>query len=221
MSKKKLLHFAENATFPNFFQPGYYDLMNGFPMKGNWRSDYFRNENPIVAELGCGKGEFTVGLARKYPDRNFIGIDLKGARMWRGAKTALDEVLTNVAFIRNHLELVEYFFAPEEVDEIWITFPDPQPSSTKTRKRLTSPRFLDRYRQIAKKNAIIHLKTDNTFFFEYTLGVIASQNLPLLYCSRDVYQDRDQEDAISVQTFYEKMFTDKGETIKYLKFMLH
>lgn len=221
MTKRKLQRFAQNATFDNFFQPYYQELISGFRHKGNWNQGFFGNQNPLVVELGCGKGEFTIGLGRKYPDKNFIGIDVKGARMWRGAMTSFEENLTNVAFIRNQAEHLEYLFAPGEVDEIWITFPDPQIKNTTAKKRLTSPQFLNRFRKVAQNNTVVHLKTDNTGFFEYTLGVIRDQNLPLIYSSNDIYTSNDQEDVTSIQTYYENMFAAKGETIKYLRFILH
>jgi len=221
VTKRKLQRFAQNATFDNFFQPYYHEIIGGFRHKGNWNTGFFGNHNPLVVELGCGKGEFTIGLGRKYPDKNFIGIDVKGARMWRGAMTSFEENLKNVAFIRNQVEHIEHLFAPGEVDEIWITFPDPQIKNTTAKKRLTSPQFLNRYRKIAKNDTVVHLKTDNTGFFEYSLGVIRDQNLPLVYSSFDIYKSNDQEDDTSIQTYYENMFVAKGETIKYLRFILH
>lgn len=221
MTKRKLQRFAENSTFDHFFQPYYHELISGFRLRGKWNSDFFKNENPLVVELGCGKGEFTVGLGRKYPEKNFIGIDVKGARLWRGAKTTDDENLPNIAFIRRQVEHLEHLFAPGEVDEIWITFPVPQIKNTAVKKRLTSPQFLNRYRKVAKTSSIIHLKTDNTMFFDYTLEVIQEQNLPLLFSSYDIYKSPDHEDVTSIQTHYEAIFAAKGETIKYLKFVLH
>ncbi len=221
MTKRKLERFAQNSTFRHVFQPYYHELVSGFKLKGKWKSDFFGNENPVVLELGCGKGEFTVGLGQKYPEKNYIGIDVKGARMWRGANTANEENLKNVAFIRCKVEQLELLFSPGEVDEIWITFPNPQIKNTATKKRLTSPQFLKRYRKVAKNDTIIHLKTDNTGFFDYTLEVISEENLPLLYSSHDIYHSPDHEDVTSIQTHYEKLFAAQGETIKYLKFVLH
>jgi len=221
VTKKKLQHFAENATFPHFFQPGFELLKKGFPLKGKWKNDFFHNNHPLVVELGCGKGEFTTGLAARYPEKNFIGIDLKGARMWRGAKTAHESRMKNVAFVRIQVELIADIFAPEEVDEIWITFPDPFPEKPKTKKRLTSPQFMERYRQVASTNTIIHLKTDNTSFFDYTLGVIQQNGLSLLFHTYDVDQHSENSDFVSIKTFYEEKFRQKGEKIKYLKFLLN
>lgn len=220
MTKKKLKRFAENATFPHFFQPPFQTLDNGFPLKGNWKAGFFHNDHPIVIELGCGKGEFTTGLAEKYPEKNFIGMDIKGARMWRGAKTALEKNLPNVAFLRSRIELIENFFDANEIDEIWITFPDPYPQNAKARKRLTSPQFLERYRKVARPGCLIHLKTDNTPLFEYTLEVIQQENLPLIFATYDVDENPGYEDVASIQTFYEAMFREQGEKIKYLRFQL-
>lgn len=220
MTKRKHQHFAENATFPHFFQPGFELLQSGFPLKGKWRSDFFKNDNPLVIELGCGKGEFTTGLAARYPGKNFIGIDLKGARMWRGARTSFDSGMPNVAFVRTHIELIEFVFSQDEVDEIWITFPDPFPEKPRTKKRLTSPQFLNRFRKVAGSQTIVHLKTDNTPFFEYSLGIIEEQNLELLFHTSDVDKDPGSDDVVSIRTFYEEKFREKGERIKYLRFQL-
>ncbi|HPV56712.1 MAG TPA: tRNA (guanosine(46)-N7)-methyltransferase TrmB, partial [Tenuifilaceae bacterium] len=177
MAKNKLRRFAENETFENLFQPTMSDVMNGdFHLKGKWRSDYFKNSNPIVLELGCGKGEYSVGLAKMFPEKNFIGADIKGARLWRGAKTAVEEKMSNVAFIRTRIEHIASFFAPEEVDEIWVTFPDPQPREKKSKKRLTSSRFLNHYAKFLKPNGIVHLKTDSQALHAYTKAVIEYNN---------------------------------------------
>ena len=220
MTKRKLERFAENETFRHFFQPNYYQLAKGFALKGKWNESFFGNDNPVVLELGCGKGEFTVGLARIYPDKNFIGVDIKGARMWRGAKTAQEENLTNVAFVRTRIQLIEHFFAPAEVSEIWLTFPDPQPQKPRIRKRLTSPGFLDRYRTVCKKNCVVHLKTDNTAFFEYTLDTIREQDLPLRFVSYDVDKNPGSTEVTAIRTHYEMLFRQQGEKIKYLRFGL-
>ena len=172
MGKNKLQRFAENLTFDNFFQPTYDEISTGYFLKGKWASDFFKNNNPIVLELGCGKGEYSVGLARRYPDKNFIGLDIKGARMWRGCKTAVDENIQNIAFLRTRIELIEHYFAENEISEIWITFPDPQPRRIKENKRLTSPAFLKRYASILKKDLIIHLKTDAFLLYFYTMEII-------------------------------------------------
>lgn len=220
MPKRKLERFAENKTFPHFFQPYYHELLEGFPLKGKWNSDFFGNEHPVVLELGCGKGEFTVGLAERFPEKNYIGMDVKGARMWRGAKTSHDRAMKNVAFVRNKIQNINYIFGVQEVDEFWITFPDPQPNKPRIRKRLTSPQFLDRYREVAQPEAIVHLKTDNAMFFDYTLEVIRKQNLHLLFHTYDVDENPGNELVLSIRTFYEEMFRAKDIPIKYLKFRL-
>jgi len=220
VTKKKLARFAENKTFDNFFQPSYQQLAEGFPLKSKWNQSFFKNSHPLVLELGCGKGEFTVGLGRRYPEKNFIGMDIKGARMWRGAKTSQDENMKNVAFVRTRIQLIEHFYASDEVDEIWITFPDPQPKKTGIKKRLTSPQFLERYRRICKKNCIVHLKTDNTALFDYTLEVIKEQMLPLLFQTFDVDKDPGSDDVVSIRTHYEMLFREQGEKIKYCRFRL-
>ncbi len=221
MGKKKLQHFAENKTFPHFFQPTYDELNTGFILKGKWEEAFFENQNPIVLESGCGKGEFTVGLAQRYPEKNFVGMDLKGARMWRGAKTAYEAKMPNVAFVRGRIENIEHLFGTGEISEIWITFPDPQPRKSDIKRRLTSPAFLDRYRRITKSGSIIHLKTDNTPLFDYTLDVIASQNLKLLFHTFDVDKNPGSDDVVEIRTHYEEKFREKGEKIKYLRFELY
>ncbi|MCF8364541.1 MAG: tRNA (guanosine(46)-N7)-methyltransferase TrmB [Bacteroidales bacterium] len=220
MPKRKLERFAENKTFPHFFQPHYDELLEGFPFRGKWNSMFFKNDFPIVLELGCGKGEFTVGLAQRFPEKNYIGMDVKGARMWRGAKTSHQSELKNVAFVRSKIQGINFLFDTEEVDEFWITFPDPHPNKPRTKKRLTSPDFLDRYRKIAKPGAVVHLKTDNAMLFDYTLDVIREQNLPLLFHTFDVDKNPGTELVLEIRTFYEEMFRNKGVPIKYLKFTL-
>lgn len=220
VGKKKLQHFAENKTFSHFFQPNYDELNAGFALRGNWSQSFFNNANPLVVELGCGKGEFTVGLAQRYPEKNFIGMDLKGARMWRGAKTTLEEKILNAAFVRGRIENISYIFAPGEISEIWITFPDPQPKKSDIKRRLTSPVFLDRYRQIARPGTIVHLKTDNTPLFEYTLEVISQQHLHLLFHTFDVDENPGSDDVVAIRTHYEELFRGQGEKIKYLRFEL-
>jgi tRNA (guanine-N7-)-methyltransferase len=219
MTKRKLQRFAENYTFPNMFQPSFQELLDGFTWKGNWKG-FFGNDNPIILELGCGKGDYTVGLARVNPDKNYIGIDLKGARMWRGCKQSQEENLKNVAFIRNHVQNIRQFFAPGEVSEIWITFPDPQPRESREHKRLTAPRFLNIYRQVLVEQGLLHLKTDNQELFDYSLGVIAEYQHILHYATHDLYREEGQEVAKMVQTFYEQMFLAEGKSICYAEFCL-
>ncbi|MBO7083489.1 MAG: tRNA (guanosine(46)-N7)-methyltransferase TrmB [Bacteroidales bacterium] len=226
MSKKnKLQKFEENKSFDNLFQYSYERIMaEGFPLQGRWRADFFHNNNPIVLELGCGKGEYTVGLARAHRDINYIGIDIKGARMWRGLTQAREEGLPNVAFIRARIDQIEHFFGPDEVDEIWVTFPDPHPGEGErnARHRLTSPEFLQRYRKIVKPEGILNLKTDSPIMYEFTLHeVIEKQGLPLLYASDDLYANTDALEVKTIRTFYEQMWLDQGLTIKYLRFKIN
>jgi tRNA (guanine-N7-)-methyltransferase len=222
MSKDKLKRFAELNTFPNVIQPSPGQVLNSdHSLKNHWRKDYFKNSNPITLELGCGKGEYTVELAMRYPEKNFIGIDIKGARMWVGARNALACHLTNVAFIRTRIELINSFFDFEEVDEIWITFPDPQEKKSKRRKRLISPVFLSYYLTFLKKEGIIHLKTDNTILFDYTLKVITKNNLKILASTPNLYQSGLIDLTHSIKTFYEKMFLEQGKAIHYVQFALN
>lgn len=221
-SKNKLKRFKENETFSNLFQPGRAELLqNQFPLKGHWQRDYFKNEKPIVLELGCGKGEYTLGLAERYPDKNFIGIDIKGARIWRGAKTALAEKRDNIAFLRMQIELIEQTFAPNEVSEIWITFPDPQIKYKRTKHRLTNPEFLKRYKNILKPQGIMHLKTDSAFLHGYTIGLLQGLGHEILHAHHDVYTNTyAPEEVVQIQTFYEKQFLAQNKAITYLKFRL-
>ena len=224
MSKKnKLQKFEENKTFDNLFEYSYERIMaEGFPLKGKW-AEFFQNDNPIVLELGCGKGEYTVGLARVHRDINYIGVDIKGARMWRGLTQARDEGLHNVAFIRTRIDQIEHFFAQGEVSEIWVTFPDPHPGEGErnARHRLTSPEFLNRYRKIVNSDGILNLKTDSPIMYEFTLHeVIEKQGLTLLYASDDLYANDDDLEVKNIRTFYEQMWLDQGLTIKYLKFKI-
>lgn len=221
MGKRKLKRFAENKTFENLFQPSYQDLENGFEMKGNWNNLFFENTNPIVLELGCGKGEFTTGLASKYTEKNFIGVDIKGARMWRGLKTAQEENLNNVAFVRTRIELIEHFFGNNEVDEIWITFPDPRPKKYQARKRLTSPRFLNLYRNILKPQNLVHLKTDNPDFYKYSHQVAKTNQHTIFYSIKDLYASKETLDVMEIKTFYEMMWLEEGKKIHYLRYQLN
>ena len=220
-SKNKLKRFRENETFPNVIQPGRDDVLKGkFPYVGSWRKDFFKNKNPIVLELGCGKGEYTVNLAQRYPNINHIGIDIKGARFWRGAKTAIEEGYTNVCFIRMQVELIVQCFAEGEVDEIWITFPDPQIKYKRTKHRLTQPDLLKIYKTVLKSGGLIHLKTDSEFLFGYTLGIV-SQIGVIKYAHHDIYNNSDAPDiATEIQTFYENQFLEKKKAISYMNFTL-
>ncbi len=223
MAKRKLERFAENATFSHFFQPVWEELSEGFSLWGKWNAEFFGNTNPISIEIGCGKGEYTVDLSNKYPNRNFIGIDKKGARMWRGAKTSNEEKRSNVAFVRMRAENIGKIFGPAEIDEIWITFPEPQPNSPRHSKRFTSPQFIERYRQVLKPGGIIHLKTDSDLFYTFTLEIISEGGHELLYNNSDLYAnpgDPEVRDVIDVQTHYEKIWLEQGFTIKYLRFRL-
>ncbi|MCF6170873.1 MAG: tRNA (guanosine(46)-N7)-methyltransferase TrmB [Bacteroidales bacterium] len=218
--KKKLVHFAENETFGNLFQLQYEGLIKGFDLKGNWSGGFFKNENELVIELGCGKGEYTTGLAQRYPDKNFIGLDIQGARLWRGLKTAAEGKLKNVAFIRVRINLSPFCFGKNEVSEIWITFPDPRARKSDAKKRLTSPEFLERYKTFLKPGGIIHVKTDNIIFFENTLDVIGEGGHELLYATYDVYAEGFDNELTQIETFYEKKWRANGTKIKYLKFRL-
>lgn len=222
MGKNKLERFAELETLPNTLQPKLDNWFDTFEHKGHWNNQVFTKAQPIVLELGCGKGEYTVGLGRQYTEKNFIGIDRKGARIWRGAKTAHEEGLDNIRFLRIHIDKIDQFFAPGEVSEIWITFPDPQPQKSRMRKRLTSPKFLNRYKNILAPGGIIHLKTDSQLLHEYTLEVIAEEGHNLLFKTNNLYQQpENQNDPIlGIRTFYESMFLEQGMPITYLKFQL-
>jgi tRNA (guanine-N7-)-methyltransferase len=219
----KLEKFADVASFKNCFTLFFENISNGFSLKGKWRSEYFRNEQPLVLELGCGKGEYTVGLATARADKNFIGVDIKGNRIWTGAKAALETKLENVAFLRTRIDFIEYCFEKNEVDEIWLTFPDPQPQSTRARKRLTHPMFTNRYKKILKPGGLVHLKTDSTSLYEYTLETIAECNFNLIWHTNDLYKNcpSDRQELITIKTYYEKLFTERGEDIKYIAFQIH
>ncbi|MEI7490154.1 MAG: tRNA (guanosine(46)-N7)-methyltransferase TrmB [Bacteroidota bacterium] len=216
MSKKKLIHFKENLSFPFLFQCRYHELNTPFPLQGCWNEKFFANSNPIVLELGCGKGEYTVGLAKAYPDKNFIGIDIKGARLWRGCRTVKDENLGNVAFIRSLIDYIEYFFSEGEVSEIWITFPDPQPN--KERQRLTSTRFLEKFQRIMKPGGVIYLKTDSAEYYDFTLRTISENGFLLGYKTDDLYHSGTKEDVVNYQTYYENRWLGMGKKICYLRF---
>ena len=219
-SKNKLKRFRENETFSNVYQPTRDELVNArYQYKGQWNKDVFKNDNPIVLELGCGKGEYTVELAKRYPNKNFIGIDIKGARFWRGAKTALEEGLTNVAFIRTQIELVDDLFVSGEVSEIWITFPDPQIKYKRTKHRMTNEAFLKKYQKILKTNGLVHLKTDSEFMHGYTLGLLHGLGYTVEYANHNVYNNEGSpEEVLKIQTFYENQYLEKRKPITYIKF---
>ncbi len=221
MGKKKLIHFKENKTFPNLFQYNFYELKNKeFPLKGKWHKEYFRNNNPIILELGCGKGEYTTNLAISNPHRNYIGIDIKGARIWVGCKTAIENNMDNVAFIRTKVELSDYFFDKNEVSEIWLTFPDPQPKKRREKRCLTSSKFLDIYKQILVPGGNIYLKTDNTQLYHYTLDIIKEYKHKLIYKTDNIDKSDVDNKPLSIETFYESMFREEGSTIKFIEFSL-
>lgn len=225
-TKNKLAKFADMATYPNCLQYTFEQLQDGgFPLRGRWHEDYFGNHNPIVLELGCGKGEYTVGLACRYPDKNFIGFDIKGARMWTGATQALEEGLHNVAFVRTHIELIEYFFAQGEVSEIWITFCDPQ--MKKVNKRLTCTLFMRRYAHIMQVGGLVHLKCDSNFLFTYTEAMAQVNQLEVVASTRNLYDESvalptcvDAEALRSIRTAYEQQWLARGKEIKYMQLRL-
>ena len=208
------------AEFSNVFQPTFEDLKSGFSIKGKWKSEVFKNDNPLVVELGCGKGEYSLGLSRKYPDKNFLGVDVKGARMWKGASDANNEGISNVAFLRTRIEFIEYCFAKSEIDEIWITFPDPQIKKKRAKNRLTHPVFLERYSNILQENGLIHLKTDSQFLHGYTLGIIEGHQHHLEDAEHDIYNAVLKRENMEIKTHYEKLFLAKNMPISYLRFRL-
>jgi len=221
VGKNKLARWTELGAFDNVIQPEIGEVLaKEHPVKGRWKKEIFKNENPVILELGCGKGEYTVGLATRFPGNNYIGIDIKGARMWRGAKTVNEQKLPNVAFLRTRIEFINSFFFTDEVDEIWITFPDPHPGGRNSNKRLTSPWFLNNYRQFLKNKGIVHLKTDNTELFDYTKTVVEKNNLKMVFATNDLYSENHFDDILSIRTHYEKIFLNEGLKINYLSFNL-
>ncbi len=221
MGKNKLAKWAEMATFSNVIEPSKGELPHkDHPLKGKWLQEVFMNTNPVIMELGCGKGEYTVGLASRFPQNNYIGVDIKGARMWRGAKTATEKKLPNVVFLRTRIEFIRYYFSEDEIDEIWLTFPDPHPGKRNSNKRLTCPWFLNTYSKFLKNNGIIHLKTDNAELFNYTRRLVELNRLPVNYISYDLYADKPDDEILSIKTHYENLFLEEGLKIKYLSFRL-
>lgn len=222
-SKNKLKRFIQNESFSNVIQPKRQELLSkNFNYKGNWNSLYFKNNNPIIIELGCGRGEYTVNLAKLNPDKNYIGIDIKGARFWRGAKTSIDEKLDNVVFLRTQIELINLVFGKDEVDEIWLTFPDPQIKYQRTKHRLTNPFFINLYKKILKNKGIVHLKTDSEFLHGYTLGILKSFSINLIFSNHDIYKNNNAPDeVINIKTHYEKLFLESNKNISYLSFTFH
>ena len=218
MGKNKLKKFSENLTFRCMVQPEFDEIFGkDHPLKGHWRSDFFGNDNPIVLELGCGRGEYTVGLAAAHPEVNYIGVDIKGARMWRGAKTATEQEMANVAFLRTRIEFIGSFFAPGEVDQIWITFPDPQMNKRRVNKRLTAPGFLERYAQFLRPDGIIHLKTDSGHLHNYTRAVPEANGIVPTVCCDDIYGKGIADARLSIKTTYETRFLAEGLPITYLQ----
>ncbi|RZS97605.1 tRNA (guanosine(46)-N7)-methyltransferase TrmB [Cecembia calidifontis] len=216
MSRKKLQRFKENEKNRNVVQQGKEIFEK---IKGNWNCVQFLNSNPIVVELACGRGEFTVGLARQYPEKNFIGVDIKGARIWKGSTVAIAEGLENVAFLRTQIQVLDKFFEKGEISELWITFPDPFPRDGDEKRRLTSPRFLDMYKPLIKEDGIVHFKTDNTGLFDYTLDVVKQrEDCEVILHTHDFYASPWKDEHHGIKTKYEKLFSEKGEKIKYLKF---
>lgn len=219
MAKNKLQKFADMASYPHVFEYPYSVADNvPFEMKGNWHRDFFKNDNPIVLELGCGRGEYTVGLGRMFPNKNFIAVDIKGARMWSGATDSLQEGMKNVAFLRTNIEIIDRFFGEDEVSEIWLTFSDPQ--MKKATKRLTSTYFMERYRRFLKDNGIVHVKTDSNFMYTYTKYMIEENQLPVEFITDDLYHSNLADDILSIKTYYEQQWLERGLNIKYLKFLL-
>nr|WP_255702527.1 tRNA (guanosine(46)-N7)-methyltransferase TrmB [Salinimicrobium sediminilitoris] len=221
-SKNKLKRFRENETFSNVVQPTREEVLEGnFEYRNKWGSELFGNDKPIVLELGCGKGEYSVALAQAYPEKNFIGIDIKGARFWRGAKTALEEGLQNVAFLRTQIELVDLLFGENEIDEIWITFPDPQIKYKRTKHRMTNSEFLQKYKKILKPGGLVNLKTDSEFMHGYTLGLLHGEGHEVVQANHNVYKNEySPKEVTGIQTFYEKQYLEQGKPITYIQFRI-
>ncbi len=223
MGKDKLKKFSELNTFTNVLQPSLNEIQPAHKIKGKWNLE-FKNDNPIVLELGCGKGEYTIGLSKRNPDTNFIGVDIKGARIWKGAKTINDQKIENVRFLRTKIDFIEHFFSKDEVSDIWLTFSDPQPK--RPRKRLTSPLFIERYKKFLCPNGTIHLKTDSNLLYNYTLDEIKENNYTIIEKSTNIYSElipratKKLQETLSIQTFYESLWLKKNKTIKYIAFMI-
>lgn len=220
MGKNKLAKFADMEEFPHVFQVSSHAVREGqtFEMKGKWNEQFFKNNNPIVLELGCGKGEYTVGLGELYPDKNFIGVDIKGARIWSGAKASYQKGMKNVAFLRTNIEMIYHFFAENEVSEIWLTFPDPQ--MKKVTKRLTATNFMKSYQQFLKSDGLVHLKTDSNFMFTYTCEMVKANQYPVVCSYNDLYASDLNDPILGIKTYYEQQWLDRGLTIKYIQFVL-
>lgn len=221
-SKNKLKRFKENETFENVLQPTREEVVSGeFQYKGKWNSDFFKNNNPIIVELGCGKGEYTIGLAEKNPNINYIGIDVKGARFWRGAKTAVETGMNNVGFVRTQIELIENIFSSHEISEIWITFPDPQIKYKRTKHRMTNSEFLKMYKRILKPEGVVNLKTDSEFMHGYTLGLLHGEGHEVLYSNHNVYKNEGSPSEVTeIQTFYENQYLEINKAITYIRFKI-
>ena len=219
MSKGKLQKFADMARYPHVFEYPYSVADDvPFAMRGRWREEFFHNTNPVVLELGCGRGEYTVGLAEMFPEKNFIGVDIKGARMWTGATDSLRKGMKNVAFLRTHIEIIDRFFAKDEVQELWLTFSDPQ--MKKATKRLTSTYFLERYRRFLSDGGLVHVKTDSNFLFTYTRLLLEANHLPVEVMTDDLYHSGQADEILSIRTYYEQQWLDRGIDIKYIRFRL-